>query len=443
MQRPPEFRAGSAGIMASQEGLKKHNGLSSDARWQLVERVISSSAFQRSNRLRDLFTYIAERTIRGEVSELTEQHIGQVVFGKPAGYSPNEDSSVRVHARQLRLKLHEYFDGDGRGEPLIVEIPKGTYVPVFRQAHAGFENPAPTVSPQIAEKKRPGLLAVLPWLIAAGTTAFSIFLLLHPVTKVAPLAPSPWPLSAVFNRDHHTQIVVADINYGMLQFISQKQGSLEDYLVPDFQKAFDIPHPTPREARTLSFLNKTLHTSYADVAVVARLMTVVGDSRRQVLVRSARDLSLRELEEGNYVLLGSPVSNPWVSLFQGRLNFEEHPPVNGGTAKCFLNKSPKANEQSSYEGLPRSGVGGEDYATIALLPNGKRGSVLILQGLHQEGTEGAGLFLGEPENRLQLRRALGIRDGIEPAVYFEALLSTSVVAGAPAATKIVATRLLP
>jgi hypothetical protein len=40
-----------------------------------------------------------------------------------------EDSSVRVHARQLRLKLHEYFDGEGREEPMIVEIPKGAYNP--------------------------------------------------------------------------------------------------------------------------------------------------------------------------------------------------------------------------------------------------------------------------------------------------------------------------
>ena len=55
-------------------------------------------------------------------------------FTRRPGYSPLEDSSVRVHARQLRLKLHEYFDGVGRDESLVIEIPKGAYAPVFRAA---------------------------------------------------------------------------------------------------------------------------------------------------------------------------------------------------------------------------------------------------------------------------------------------------------------------
>src|SRR6185437_16483035 len=105
-----------------------------DERWQLVHRLVSSPPFQKSGRLRDLLQYLAEQTIRGYAHELTEQHVGERLFHKPAGYSPLEDSSVRVHVRQLRLKLHEYFDGVGRDEKLIVEIPRGSYAPVFRNA---------------------------------------------------------------------------------------------------------------------------------------------------------------------------------------------------------------------------------------------------------------------------------------------------------------------
>src|SRR5215472_8495400 len=106
----------------------------SDERWQLVQRIVASAPFQKSGRLRDLLQYITEQTIRGFGHDLTEQHIGEAVFHKSRGYSPLEDSSVRVHARQLRLKLHEYFDGVGRDEPLVLEIPKGAYAPVFRAA---------------------------------------------------------------------------------------------------------------------------------------------------------------------------------------------------------------------------------------------------------------------------------------------------------------------
>ena len=108
--------------------------ISSDERYLLVQRISSSVPFQKSARIRELLLYISERTIHGHGGELTEHEIGTELFHKPADYSPLEDSTVRVHVRQLRLKLHEYFDEEGRGEPLIVSIPKGSYAPVFRAA---------------------------------------------------------------------------------------------------------------------------------------------------------------------------------------------------------------------------------------------------------------------------------------------------------------------
>ena len=106
--------------------------LRTDIRWQLIERITASPPFQKSTRLRDLLRFMAERTIHGQPQDLTEHRIGSAVFGKPQDYSVVEDSSVRVHVRQLRLKLHEYFDGEGRDETCIVEIPKGAYTTVFR-----------------------------------------------------------------------------------------------------------------------------------------------------------------------------------------------------------------------------------------------------------------------------------------------------------------------
>src|ERR1035437_7886209 len=101
--------------------------LRADARWQLIERITASPSFQKSARLRELLRFMAERSIQGQIQDLSEHRIGSAVFGKAKDYSVVEDSSVRVHVRQLRLKLHEYFDGEGRSETCIVEIPKGAY----------------------------------------------------------------------------------------------------------------------------------------------------------------------------------------------------------------------------------------------------------------------------------------------------------------------------
>src|SRR5258708_13056635 len=116
--------------------------LRTDERWQLVQRIVSSAPFQKSTRLRELLQYLAHETLRGNAHELTEQHIGNALFHKPSDYSPLEDSSVRVHARQLPLKLHEYFNEQARNQPIILEIPKGSYAPVFRAAQKAETIPA-------------------------------------------------------------------------------------------------------------------------------------------------------------------------------------------------------------------------------------------------------------------------------------------------------------
>src|SRR5713101_6408816 len=136
--------------------------LQTDERWQLVQRIVSSPHFQKSTRLRELLQYIVKQTLHGNPHELTEQHIGNALFHKPSDYSPLEDSSVRVHVRQLRLKLHEYFNEDGRNETTILEIPKGSYAPVFRVAQK-----AETLSAPVEPKATPTLAlswrAMLPW----------------------------------------------------------------------------------------------------------------------------------------------------------------------------------------------------------------------------------------------------------------------------------------
>jgi hypothetical protein len=416
--------------------------LRSDARWQLIERIIASPPFQKSARLRDLLRFLAERTLRGQTQDLSEHRIGSAVFGKAQDYSVVEDSSVRVHVRQLRLKLHEYFDGEGRSETHIVEIPKGAYTTLFRpveQRAAAEPTPAPARLP-LGYWRR-----LLPWALTALfllTTVAAWFR--HP--GVASPPPPPWPLTALFNPSNQSvQVVVADINYGMLRLVDEQPVTLEQYLSPAYRSGveFSNGHPTGRETRMMKYLSGSLLTSYADLVVVDTFMRLSGSSRDWLVIRSARELRPRDLEAGNFVFVGSPSSNPWVAYFQDKLNFQEREGVVGESLKFFQNLHPKAGEQETYNGLTFTGSSGEDYATISLLPlaNG-RGSVLILQGLQQEGTEAAGLFLADAGNRQKLQEALGTSGAPNQPVYFEALIRTQAVAGAPNATSIIATRVI-
>ena len=392
--------------------------LKTDPRWQLIEKITASSSFQKSARLRDLLRFLAERSLHGQSQDLSEHRIGSAVFGKPQDYSVVEDSSVRVHVRQLRLKLHEYFDGEGRQETSVVEIPKGAYTTLFRSVE---QRPAASPVLTVARHGLRSWLLDLPWAL-------------------------PWALAALFDQGNRpVQVVVADVNYGMTRLVDEQPVTLERYLSPSYRSGEDFAntHPTGREARMMKYLSGSLLTSYADLVVVDTLMRLSGNSRESLAIRSARELRPRDLEQGNFVFVGSPSSNPWVSYFEDKLNFQEREGVVGESPKLFENLHPRSGEQQEYHGLTFTGSSGEDYASISLLPlaNG-RGSVLILQGLQQEGTEAAGLFLADAGNRQKLEQVVGVSSTPGQPVYFEALIRTQAVAGAPNATSIVATRVL-
>ena len=416
-----------------------------DERWQLVHRIAASPPFQKSGRLRDLLLYITEQTIRGYAQELTEQHIGEAVFHKPAGYSPLEDSSVRVNARQLRLKLHEYFDGVGRDESLIVEIPKGAYAPVFRVSK---KDPESVQLSSPAEPPRSMLnRAALPWTVCGILAVLCAVLLVyspHPATGTSAVVANPsWPFTQIFDTRHQTMIVVADGNYGMLRIITGQRGSLQAYLNGDFLQNAAGRKLGGAESQFLGYISDSTLTSFADVADAVSLVKIAGPMQKQVMVRSAKDMRIRDLDHENYIFIGSPASNPWVSLFQDKLNFRESEESVGKSVKAFVNTNPLPGEQARYQGLPLTGEQGDDYATIALVPNMTRdGSVLLLQGLQQEGTEAAGRFLLQAENCHQLQRSLGIpvSDSIAGNVWFEALIRSRTVSGAPNSATLVAVR---
>jgi hypothetical protein len=436
-----------------------HDDLLSDERWQLVQRIISSPPFQKGTRLRDLLQYVTEQTIRGHAHELTEQHIGNALFHKPSNYSPLEDSSVRVHARQLRLKLHEYFNEDGRAEPLILEIPKGAYSPVFRavQRPALLAPPA-SEQPAATTASAWRLSTGIPWVLSGVLAVVCVALLAYRSSANSPgpasaasmatvAAASPaslvWPFSQIFDDRHQTLIVVADSNYGMSRILASQPGSLDQYLRREFLQAPSINKLGAADERLADYITNSTLTSYADVADVVSLLKMSGAMQSHVSVRYPRDLRMRDLDHENYIFIGSPASNPWVALLQDRLNFRESETVVGKSVKVFTNKSPLPGEQTQYEGLRWTGTQGEDYATISLLPNATHdGSVLALQGLQQEGTEAAGRFLADEENRRQLMRALGITasDAANQNIWFEALIRSRTVSGAPNTTTLVAVR---
>ena len=102
-----------------------------DPREELVHRVAGSITLAKSPRLRAFFLHVCRCALEDKPEEATEQQIGMYVYGRPAGYNPNDDNIVRSQARVLRMKLEHHFANEGKDEPIVITIPKGQYVPVF------------------------------------------------------------------------------------------------------------------------------------------------------------------------------------------------------------------------------------------------------------------------------------------------------------------------
>jgi TolB-like protein/cytochrome c-type biogenesis protein CcmH/NrfG len=96
-----------------------------------LERLLADSRFVRSERLSRLLRYTVEKTLAGDGEQLKEYAIALEVYGKPPSYDPAVDSLVRVEVTRLRNKLLEYYATNGRDDRVRIEVPKGTYVPVF------------------------------------------------------------------------------------------------------------------------------------------------------------------------------------------------------------------------------------------------------------------------------------------------------------------------
>lgn len=108
--------------------------MSPDAVREQLERVLSSELFRSAGRHSRLLRYLVERTLAGEGDQLKEYVLGTEVFDRSDSYDPRIDSIVRVEARRLRSRLEDYYRGPGAGDPIVIAVPRGSYVPTFAAA---------------------------------------------------------------------------------------------------------------------------------------------------------------------------------------------------------------------------------------------------------------------------------------------------------------------
>ena len=139
---------------------------------QALERVLDNPSFTRQERLSRFLRFVVERRLQSRDAELKESVIGNEIFGRRPDYNPKADAIVRTEARRLRALLNEYYLGDGRDDGVVIELPKGGYVPVFRERRIPQEPVPPAVPPSRRVSTRLWIAFVVASLAVAGASTW-------------------------------------------------------------------------------------------------------------------------------------------------------------------------------------------------------------------------------------------------------------------------------
>ena len=92
-----------------------------------LERVLASETFQNAERLRRFLRFVVDESLRDPGATLKEHWLAIHVFDRPESFDPRSDSVVRIAARQVRFKLRDYYETEGREDTVRMNLPKGSY----------------------------------------------------------------------------------------------------------------------------------------------------------------------------------------------------------------------------------------------------------------------------------------------------------------------------
>jgi hypothetical protein len=436
-----------------------------------VKEVIEGAEFKASPRCGRFLQYVVDRALIGDFEALKERAIGTALFGRPQSYNSVDDAIVRVTASDVRKRLRQHYGRNGAPSEFRLDLPAGAYVPEFkrgrRRASTRIESANLSHSDDLSSEFN-GPSAVF----------LDVELVSSPLLSTAPIAPKPtarprWqmavilfgsmilvfsmvvlvrflptkakttdvlPWSGFFHSKHTTLLIVSDPDIAKIQRITGKYLSVADYAHHNY-----LPEPNTLTLEERRLIDENMQ-GYSTAAVDAGFSSVIGalahTNSENIPVRGARfiDLSVVETDD-NFIFLGSPVSNPWSSMFDKQLDFQfvVDPKF---SLERIRNLHPRPHEEIWYTGTSLGQAVEEEFAIVAFVQNlSQKGQVLLLAGEGEQGTRAAGAFVTNlPRLSTELQKC-GI-DPRGPIRHFEFLLRLTTIAGSMDHSEVVACHIL-
>ncbi len=389
-----------------------------------LDEIVNGAAFKGSHRCQAFLKHVVELALHGDPADLRERSIGVALFGRSATYDTADDAIVRVTASDVRKRLLQHYGNTGAHSKFRINLPSGSYVPEFCFIPASalgsldipvIVRPSPDIElvphPMPPDNPRSWFRS---WR-APAAAALLICILIG-----AGWAVRRWVLSsgssdslivAAFQGTPHTaQVIVADDALVLIQVLLDRRFTLEEYEnltymnVPELALKKDL-------LRFWSSLSTRQITNVGDLQNANRIAGDLQARGWEVTIRQARQMHARSFRSGNFVILGSSLSNPWAALFpaaESNFPFDELP--RPGKPEVILNRRPLEGEPAKFEVHPDAKTGKKiTFARVYLLENtAHSGRVLLVAGQSMSATEMAGELLLRNDSTEHVRRMLGL-----------------------------------
>lgn len=402
-----------------------------------TEKIIASHSLHGSESLCKLLSYLSEQALVHPGASPKEYQIATEVFGRPADFDPHLDSTVRVQAGRLRMKLAEYYSSEGAEDTLLVELPKGTYALAFhhRASNHSRDNTGASVHAATAplgtgRSARSWFvtLVILVLILTAVATVATDRLLVRRASK-AQAANESADIPAAYNvfwRGFFTGPQEPWVIFSNAVFVGRPDTGMRYY-----------NGGRDAQARTLDH-----YTGVGEVLAVHALDKVFNALHQDLRVKRGSLFSLDDAKDNDLIFIGSPSENLTLLDIPGTKDFLFHwvpAGVSEGHVE-ILNAHPQKGEAHVFRATVPSEPLTEDYSVIALKPGlNPTHSVLILAGTTTIGTQGAVEYVCQQNSLEDLLRHLAVTSSGE-LKPFEAVIRVKVARGVPVGTELVALR---
>jgi hypothetical protein len=396
-----------------------------------LDRLLAHPLFSNSKRYPVLLAYTVEQTLKGNASELKERSIGIEVFGRSPSYDANADPVVRITAGEVRKRLMQYYYDSTHDGELVIELPSGSYVPLFRAAEIP---PQPELTPPTLELAvQPGVPAVTPLLPRpAPRRRWLLLAFLFGLAFAVSFAVG-WKLRDFrdFQPPSSIDRFWAPITEGTTTAtycLGEPAKNIDVGSINSFDAPVSGPQPEPLYFR----LHLSGHLALADVITLTRTAAALETRHTAFRVLPASEASFAQLREGPIVLIGG-FDNIWTLRVTQKLRFGFE--SKDGVALIVDRKSQKQTTWATAWDLPYQKLS-RDYAIVARIHDNTTGQpVIVAAGISEEGTEAAGEILYNP---VYLDSLIARLPSNWEQLNMEAVIETQVIEGHPGPPSILA-----